>query len=236
MVEEGLDVVRLNYSHDSHEGHAKRVKAVRRISKAQKKAMAVIADLQGPKIRLERFANGPILLDEGDDFVIDADLGVNAGDENHVGVTYKALAKDVKKGDNLLVDDGRIILQVEKIDGNAIETVVLLGGELSNNKGINLQGGGLSAKSLTRKDRADLKHAISVGADYIAVSFPRSAKDIEDARRLIKKEGANTGIIAKIERAEAVTNAKEIIMASDGIMIARGDLGGEIGDSCLPPV
>lgn len=236
MVEEGLDVVRLNYSHDSHEGHAKRVKSVRRISRAQKKAMAVIADLQGPKIRLERFANGPIFLDEGDDFVIDADLSTNAGDENHVGVTYKALAKDVKKGDNLLVDDGRIILQVEKIDGNAIETVVLLGGTLSNNKGINLQGGGLSAKSLTRKDRADLKHALSIGADYIAVSFPRSAKDIEDARRLIKKEGASTGIIAKIERAEAVENAEEIIMASDGIMIARGDLGVEIGDSRLPPV
>ena len=236
MVAEGLDVVRLNYSHDSHEGHAKRVRSVRRISKGQKKAMAVIADLQGPKIRLERFANGPIFLEEGDDFVIDADLSTNAGDENHVGVTYKALAKDVKRGDNLLVDDGRIILQVEKIDGNAIETVVLLGGELSNNKGINLQGGGLSAKSLTRKDRADLKHALSIGADYIAVSFPRSAKDIEDARRLIKKEGASAGIIAKIERAEAVDNAEEIIMASDGIMIARGDLGVEIGDSRLPPV
>ncbi len=236
LIDGGLDGARLNYSHGAREEHAKRARAVRRAAKALNREVAIIADLQGPKIRIERFRNGPIELEEGDDFIIDADLAPNAGDETHVGVTYKGLAGDVKAGDTLLVDDGRIMLQVERIDGNAIETVVLLGGTLSDSKGVNRQGGGLSAKALTRKDRLDLKHAIEIGADYIAVSFPRSAQDIEDARRLVHKAGGHAGIIAKIERAEAVDNAEEIIRAADGIMIARGDLGVEIGDSRLPPV
>lgn len=236
LIGAGLDGARLNYSHGTREDHAKRARSVRRAAKALNREVAIMADLQGPKIRIERFRNGPIELEEGDDFIIDADLAANAGDETHVGVTYKALPSDVEVGDTLLVDDGRIMLQVEKIDGNAIETVVLLGGTLSDNKGVNRQGGGLSAKALTHKDRLDLKHAVDLGVDYIAVSFPRSAKDIEDARRLVEKAGARTAIIAKIERAEAIDNAEEIIRAADGIMIARGDLGVEIGDSRLPPV
>jgi pyruvate kinase len=236
LVAAGLDGARLNYSHGSRADHAKRARALRRAAKAERREIALIADLQGPKIRLERFRNGPIRLEEGDEFVIDADLNVNAGDEQHVGVTYKALPRDVQRGDTLLVDDGRIILQVENVDGNAIETVVLLGGTLSDNKGINREGGGLSAKALTHKDRLDLKHAVEIGADYIAVSFPRTAKDIEDAKRLVEKAGSNAGIIAKIERAEALDHAEEIVRAADGIMIARGDLGVEIGDSRLPPV
>ena len=236
IITAGLDAARLNYSHGTRSDHAKRALALRRAAKGQRCEVALIADLQGPKIRLERFRNGPIHLDEGDEFIIDADLKANAGDEHHVGVTYKALPRDVRDGDTLLVDDGRIILKVEHIDGNAIETVVLLGGELSDNKGVNREGGGLSAKALTHKDRLDLKHAVGIGADYIAVSFPRTAKDIHDARRLLDKAGSNAGIIAKIERAEAIDNAEEIIRAADGIMIARGDLGVEIGDSRLPPV
>jgi pyruvate kinase len=236
LIEAGLDAARLNYSHGSREDHAKRARAVRRVAKQQNREIALIADLQGPKIRLEKFRDGPIELDVGDEFVIDADLASNAGDEHHVGVTYKALPRDVRAGDTLLVDDGRVILKVEKIDGNAIETVVLLGGQLSDNKGVNREGGGLSAKALTHKDRLDLKHAVEIGADYIAVSFPRTAQDIHDARRLLTKAGSKAGIIAKIERAEAVEHAEEIILAADGIMIARGDLGVEIGDSRLPPV
>jgi len=236
LIAEGLDGARLNYSHGSREEHAKRARALRRAAKAAHREITLIADLQGPKIRLERFSNGAIRLEEGDDFVIDADLNANAGDEHHVGVTYKGLAQDVKRGDTLLVDDGRIMLQVENVDGNAIETVVLLGGELSNNKGINREGGGLSAKALTHKDRLDIKHAVDIGADYIAVSFPRTAKDIDDARRLVEKAGGTAGIIAKIERAEALEHAEEIMLAADGIMIARGDLGVEIGDARLPPV
>ncbi|MDA0823116.1 MAG: pyruvate kinase [Proteobacteria bacterium] len=236
LIEAGLDAARLNYSHGSREDHAKRARAVRRVAKQQNREIALIADLQGPKIRLEKFRDGPIQLDVGDEFVIDADLASNAGDEHHVGVTYKALPRDVRAGDTLLVDDGRVILKVEKIDGNAIETVVLLGGQLSDNKGVNREGGGLSAKALTHKDRLDLKHAVEIGADYIAVSFPRTAQDIHDARRLLTKAGSKAGIIAKIERAEAVEHAEEIILAADGIMIARGDLGVEIGDSRLPPV
>ena len=236
LIAAGLDGARLNYSHGSRDAHAKRARALRRAAKSECREVALIADLQGPKIRIQGFRNGPIQLEEGDDFIIDADLQTNAGDEHHVGVTYKALPRDVNRGDTLLVDDGRIMLQVENIDGNAIETVVLLGGELSDNKGINREGGGLSAKALTHKDRLDLRHAVEFGADYIAISFPRTAKDIEDARRLVEKAGGSAGIIAKIERAEAIDHAEEIIEAADGIMIARGDLGVEIGDSRLPPV
>ena len=236
LIEAGLDAARLNYSHGARKDHLRRARAVRRAAKSLRREIAIIADLQGPKIRIERFRDGPIELEEGDEFIIDADLAPGAGDEHHVGVTYKALPRDVRRGDTLLIDDGRIMLQVEKVDGNAIETVVLLGGPLSDNKGVNRQGGGLSAKALTAKDRLDLKHAVDLGVDYVAVSFPRSAKDIEDARRLVEKNGGHAGIIAKIERTEALENAEEIILAADGIMIARGDLGVEIGDSRLPPV
>ncbi|MCP5145490.1 MAG: pyruvate kinase [Gammaproteobacteria bacterium] len=236
MIEAGVDVVRVNYSHDTQESHARRIATVRKIAKKLGREIAIMADLQGPKIRLEGFRHGPIELEEGDDFVIDATLAPDGGDERHVGVTYKDLPGDVKPGDTLLVDDGRIMLQVDRVRGPCIETVVMIGGELSNHKGINRQGGGLSAKALTRKDRADLRHALEQGVDYIAVSFPRSGEDIDTARKLIQKADSTAAIIAKIERAEAVENAEEIIRAADGVMIARGDLGVEIGEPALPPV
>ncbi len=236
MVRAGLNVARLNYSHGSRDDQAARMALLRERAEARKVHVGVLADLQGPKIRIGRFRNGPIHLEKGDEFTIDAALPLDEGDECHVGVTYKDLPHDVKSGDTLLIDDGRIIMQVERVKGHAIECVVLLGGELSDSKGINKEGGGLSARALTGKDRNDLKHAVELGVDYIAVSFPRNAGDILAARRLIDKAGGRCGVIAKIERTEALENITEILEVSDGIMIARGDLGVEIGDASLPPV
>ncbi len=236
LIMAGADTVRLNYSHGTQEDQAKRVEQVFALTKKTGRHIGIMADLQGPKIRIASFKEGYVVLEEGDEFTLDTSLKVNDGDENQVGVTYKNLVKDVKKGDNLLLDDGRIILQVDHIRQTRIKCVVLLGGYLSNNKGLNKEGGGLSAKALTAKDRRDLRHAIQLGVDFIAISFPRDAADVEAARRLIKKEGGECRIIAKIERAEAIENEDEIIQASDAIMIARGDLGVEIGDASLPPV
>jgi pyruvate kinase len=236
LIDSGLDAARLNYSHGTHAEHAARFHAVRKLGKARQRELAIIADLQGPKIRIERFRSGAITLSPGQEFILDTKLKADAGDETRVGVTYKALNADVHAGDTLLLDDGRIVLKVRKIAGSAIHTVVVTGGPLSNHKGLNREGGGLSATALTAKDRKDLAHALTLGADYIAVSFPRDARDIHAARRLIKKAGGTAGIIAKIERAEALQHIDEIIEASDGIMVARGDLGVEIGDSRLPPV
>ena len=236
LIMGGADTVRLNYSHGTHEDQAKRVEQIYDLTKKTGRHIGIMADLQGPKIRISTFREGYVVLEEGDEFTLDTSLKVNEGDENQVGVTYKNLTKDVKKGNNLLLDDGRIILQVESIRDTRIKCVVLLGGYLSNNKGLNKEGGGLSAKALTAKDRRDLRHAIQLGVDFIAISFPRDASDVEAARRLIKKEGGECRIIAKIERAEAIENEDEIIEASDAIMIARGDLGVEIGDASLPPV
>ena len=236
LIEVGLDAVRLNYSHGAHADHAMRLERVRHAAHAAGRELAVIADLQGPKIRIARFRAGKVMLQQGQAFVLDTGLKADAGDEQRVGVTYKALAKDVKAGDTLLLDDGRIVLKVRKVVGTEIRTEVIAGGMLSNNKGLNREGGGLTAKALTTKDRKDLVHALALGADYIAISFPRDANDIHVARRLITKAGGKAGIIAKIERAEALDHIAEIIDAADGIMVARGDLGVEIGDSRLPPV
>jgi pyruvate kinase len=236
MIGNGVDLVRLNYSHGSQDSHAARVEQVRRVTRRLGREVGIIADLQGPKIRLQRFKDGAVELAEGDHFIIDAKLKASAGDHTRVGVTYKALPEDVKKGDTLLIDDGRIVLGVERVKGSAVHTTVIVGGTLSDSKGVNRAGGGLSAKALTAKDRADLKHAIALSVDYIAVSFPRSAEDIDAARRLVKRAGGNSRIIAKLERAEAVEEAESIIRASDAIMVARGDLGVEIGDAALPPV
>ncbi|MFK8067361.1 MAG: pyruvate kinase [Gammaproteobacteria bacterium] len=236
LILAGVDTVRLNYSHGTHEDQEKRVKQVFEVTQKMGRHIGIMADLQGPKIRIASFKEGFVVLDEGDEFDLDSALKEDAGDEHQVGLTYKNLVNDVKKGDNLLLDDGRIILQVERIRDTRIKCIVLLGGRLSNNKGLNKEGGGLSAKALTTKDRRDLRHAISLGVDFIALSFPRDAKDVEGARRLIKKEGGECRIIAKMERAEAIENETEIIEAADAIMIARGDLGVEIGDAALPPV
>ena len=236
LIESGLDAARLNYSHGTHEEHAARLAQVRQIAQAQQREVAIIADLQGPKIRIARFKQGRVELKVGQAFTLDTALAADAGDAQKVGVTFKALARDVRKGNTLLLDDGRIVLKVQRVTGSAIITTVVVGGSLSNNKGLNREGGGLSATALTSKDRKDLVHALALGVDYIAVSFPRDANDIRAARRLIRRAGGDAGIIAKIERAEALQHIDEIIEAADGIMVARGDLGVEIGDSRLPPV
>lgn len=236
MLYAGVDLFRVNYSHQSHADHERRVKEIRKVSASLDIEVGIICDLQGPKIRIEKFAGGKIMLEEGDSFTIDANMDADDGNNDQVGVTYKALAEDVKVGDKLLVDDGKLVFKIKEITGRQVKCEVLLGGELSNSKGINLQGGGLSAAALTEKDREDLKHGVKIGADYFAVSFARMAEDILEARRLLEVEGSNASIIAKIERAEALENAESIIEASDAIMIARGDLGVEIGDAALPPV
>jgi pyruvate kinase len=196
----------------------------------------VLADLQGPKIRTDRFAEGRVILEEGARFVLDAAWPANEGNAERVGITYKELPNDVVKGDNLLLDDGKIVLEVLDISGGEIICRVLVGGELSNNKGINRLGGGLSAAAITDKDRADIQVAAAIAADYVAVSFPRNAADINEARELLRAAGGHGAIVAKIERAESLAGIEDIIAATDVVMIARGDLGVEIGDAELPGV
>jgi len=236
LFDAGVDVFRLNYSHQTHKHHEQRVKKIRELSLQLKRAVGVIADLQGPKIRIEHFNEGKVQLREGATFTIDTDLPENGGNEKHVGVSYKNLPRDVRAGDTLLVDDGRIVLRVKDVQNHEVGCEVIAGGELSDNKGINLQGGGLSADTLTEKDKLDLNHAVKIGADFIAVSFPRCVDDIHMARKILDELDSPARIIAKIERAEALDNIDTIIEASDAIMIARGDLGVEIGDARLPPV
>ncbi len=236
MIEAGVDVVRVNFSHDKPEQQRLRAETVLNRARAYGRQIGVLADLQGPKIRIERFKDGKITLQEGDKFTLDARCKQDEGTQQRVGISYKELVQDVRRGDNLLLDDGRIVLWVEQVEGAEIRCRVVVGGELFNNKGINRQGGGLSAPALTDKDRADIKTAAAMQADYLAVSFPRTAEDIHEARRLFHAAGGTGGIVAKIERAEALNCLEEIIEASDVVMIARGDLGVEIGDAALPPV
>lgn len=236
MIQRGLDVVRINFSHGDAKEHTGRVEQVRKIAKEQGRTVAILGDLQGPKIRVERFKNYSVELYDGDEFTLDGDLGKHDGDQHAVGLTYKALAKDVNKDDVLVLDDGNIVLKVQKIKESRIKTKVLVGGTLSDNKGINLQGGGLSAGSLTDKDKQDIKLAAKLDVDFLAVSFVRTAQDVEDARTLYKAEGKSASIVSKIERKEAIDNIDEIVRASDVVMIARGDLGVEIGDANLPGV
>ncbi len=236
MIQAGVDVVRVNFSHGSPEEHLRRAEQVRNRARAHGRQVGVFADLQGPKIRIEKFKQGKVDLEEGARFVLDADLPSDAGTQERVGIAYKALTDDVTRGDTLLLDDGAVVLWVEEVSGSEIVTRVVVGGILSNNKGINRQGGGLSAQAITEKDRADIKVAAEMQADYIAVSFPRHAADIHEARELLYTAGGHGGIVAKIERAEAMQALEEIIEATDVVMIARGDLGVEIGDAELPAV
>ena len=236
LIAAGVDVFRLNYSHQTHNHHEKRMKEIRRLSLEYKHAVAVIADLQGPKIRIENFKSGKIQLKEGGNFKINTKLSSDSGDESQVGISYKQLANDLKVNDRLLIDDGRIVLGVLSIDNYIIDCEVITGGELTNSKGINLQGGGLSADALTNKDIEDMKHAAKIEVDFVAISFPRDAKDIKKARKMMKDCNCNAQIIAKIERADALNHIEEIIKESDVIMIARGDLGVEVGDAALPPI
>jgi len=232
MITAGVNVVRLNFSHGNAEDHVKRAEIVRNIALKLGRPVGVLCDLQGPKIRIGRFELGKITLKTGDIFILDADCEL--GDQYHVGLDYKALPQEVVENAILLLDDGRITMQINRVKGNQIHCVVLSGGVLSNNKGINLQGGGLSADALTKKDREDIKTAVALDADYIAISFPKSALDVELARTLVRKAGGTASIIAKIERAEAIDDLEAIIDASDAIMVARGDLGVEVGDAAVP--
>ena len=236
MVAAGLNVARLNMSHDTYERQRKRVERVRTVAKAMKHPLGVLIDLQGPKIRVGRFEGDQIQLTQGDTFCIDLDCPLDSGNHERVGCTYAYLADDLMPGDQLVLDDGAIELEVTEIYGRSIKCSVLLGGKLSNSKGINKRGGGLSAPALTDKDKADIAFAAEMQADYLAVSFVRSPDDVHLARQLFVQAGGKGGIVAKIERAEALEHATDITKASDVIMVARGDLGVEIGDAELPAV
>ncbi|MDE3140687.1 MAG: pyruvate kinase [Pseudomonadota bacterium] len=230
----GVDVVRLNLSHGQPEDHRRRAAAVRAWAAASGREIGILADLQGPKIRVERFANGPVRLQEGMPFVLDCRLDAPPGDAARVGVSYTGLPRDVLPGDVLLLDDGLIALDVREVVGAEVRCTVKVGGVLSDRKGLNRQGGGLSVDALSDKDRADIRLAASMEADFLAVSFVRSAADIEEARRLLHEAGGDAWLVAKIERADAIPVLDEIIDASDAVMVARGDLGVEIGDAELP--
>ena len=237
MIAAGVNVVRLNFSHGKAADHTQRAELVRAASQRAGREVAVMADLQGPKIRVGTFAEGRVMLEPGQPFVLDG-ARKQPGDVQGVGLDYKELPRDVRPGDTLLLNDGLIVLTVDAVKGEAVHTTVKLGGELSNNKGINKQGGGLTAPALTAKDMEDIKTAMALRADYVAVSFPKSATDMEMARQLCHVAGAEWGhkpqLIAKIERAEAIPRLAEILAASDGIMVARGDLAVEVGNAAVP--
>ncbi len=236
MMQAGLDVVRLNFSHGTADDHRQRAEMVREAARKVGREIAIMADLQGPKIRVGKFENGKTTLNPGQPFILDATCEL--GNDERVGLDYKDLPRDLKTGDVLLLNDGLIVLTVERVLGDEIHTIVKVGGELSNNKGINRQGGGLSAPALTAKDMEDIRTAMSLGADMVAVSFPKNATDMEMARQLANIAGAPYGIkpkmIAKIERAEAIPALQDILDASDGIMVARGDLAVEVGNAAVP--
>ncbi len=236
LLRGGVNTVRLNFSHGSADDHRRRAAEVRECARQLGIAVAVLGDLQGPKIRIARFQQERIRLNPGDRFTLDGALDSQAGDQQQVGLDYRDLPQDCVPGDTLLLDDGRVQLNVLTVEGSKVVTEVLIGGTLSNNKGINKQGGGLSAAALTDKDRRDIQVAAEIDMDYVAVSFPRSGNDLREARALLDAAGSSAEIIAKVERAETVASPEaldEIIQACDGVMVARGDLGVEIGDAEL---
>lgn len=236
IIEAGVNVVRMNFSHGSAEDHINRAERVRAVAKAQNRYVAILGDLQGPKIRVARFKDTKIHLALGNKFILDAELGRDEGDQNQVGIDYKKLPQDVSNGDILLLDDGRVQLKVESVEGAKVFTEVVVAGPLSNNKGINRQGGGLTAPALTNKDKEDIKTAAKIGVDYLAISFPRNGEDMNYARSLASEAGFEPKLVAKVERAETVATDEaidDIVLASDVIMVARGDLGVEIGDAEL---
>ncbi|WP_148863114.1 pyruvate kinase [Marinobacter fonticola] len=236
IIAAGVDVTRLNFSHGSAEDHMERARRVREAAEAQGRFVALLADLQGPKLRIARFTDNKITVQAGQTFVLDAAMDKEAGTEERVGIDYEQLIRDVVPGDILVLDDGRIEMEVEHVDDHSISSRVLIGGPLSNNKGLNKRGGGLSADALTAKDKQDIKTAAALGADYVAVSFVRTADDMHTARALLREAGSQAALIAKIERAELAHNTDQldaVIEASDAVMVARGDLAVEIGDAEL---
>ena len=234
LLRAGVDAVRINYSHGTQDDQARRIAQVREAAAELQRDIGILADLQGPKIRVERFRDGPVTLERGARFVLDTAHPADAGDVTIVGCAYRELPDDVAPGDALLLNDGAIRLTVTRVDGTRIETEVVIGGVLSDRKGINKAGGGLSAAALTDKDLADLAHAAALEVDFVAVSFPRNGEDMREARKLLDAAGSRAALVAKIERAEALLALDSIIEASDALMIARGDLGVEIGDAELP--
>lgn len=236
LILAGANVVRLNFSHGTHEDHKKRIEDVRQIAKKHNLVVGILGDLQGPKIRIASFKNKKVVLEAGDQFVLDAQADPKGGTKECVGIDYKELPQDVQAGDMLLLNDGLIELSVNKVQGPKIHCTVDVGGVLSDHKGINRKGGGLSAKALTEKDKKDLAFVVSMNVDYIAISFPRDKRDVLECKALIAQCKGSAAVISKIERIEAVENIDEIIEASDGIMVARGDLAVEIGNSEVPLV
>lgn len=232
LIAAGVDVLRLNFSHGTAQGHIECARMIREIASERHCSVAILCDLQGPKIRIGRFETGKIVLNKGDAFILDANCEI--GNQQRVGLDYKTLPHEVSAGTVLLLDDGRMVMQVVKVEGSEIFCTLMTSGTLSNHKGINKQGGGLAAEALTDKDREDIQSAVLLGADFVAVSFPRSAADIYLARQLIVSAGGHAHVIAKIERAEAISALDEIVEASDCVMVARGDLGVEVGEALVP--
>lgn len=236
LIQTGVNCVRLNFSHGTHEQHQKRIELVRDTAKKLNKIVGILGDLQGPKIRIAKFVHEKITLHAGDHFILDASMDSTAGTQEAVGIDYKELPNDLIPGNILLLNDGLLRFRVEKVEGPCVICFVEQGGILSNHKGINKKGGGLTAKALTEKDLSDLQFAVKMNLDYLAISFPRNADDMHEARRLIREAKGDAAIIAKIERTEAVEHLDEMIIASDGVMVARGDLAVEIGDAEVPMV
>lgn len=233
IIRAGVDVVRMNFSHGSAADHMKRAEIVRSAAAAAGRTVGILADLQGPKIRVRKFENDKIILNQGDTFILDAEWP-NLGNQERVGLDYKELPNDVVRGDVLLLNDGMLEFDVVEVKDSEVICCVVRGGVLSNNKGINRKGGGLTAPALTEKDKEDIKTAALIEADYLAVSFPRCADDMKLARLLMQAAGGKSLLMAKIERAEAIPVLSEIIEASDAIMVARGDLSVEVGDAAVP--
>ncbi|MES0372548.1 MAG: pyruvate kinase [Mariprofundaceae bacterium] len=238
LIGAGVNVVRLNFSHGTPEEHRTRAENTRVAAKKHGVIVGILADMQGPKIRIGKYKTGKTFLESGQKYIIDGDLDLDAGDDERVGLTYKELIGDVESGARLLLNDGLIVMDVDEVKGQEIHCTVIVGGVLSNNKGINRAGGGLSAAALTEKDKEDIKTACAIGVDYIAISFPRHGADMDYARSLVEAEGSKAGLVAKVERAEAVEpdNLKSIMESSDAVMVARGDLGVEVGDAAVPPI
>jgi pyruvate kinase len=234
LIEAGADIFRINLSHGSHEEQFARASLVREVARKVKREVAILADLRGPKIRIEKFVDDSVELNAGDVFTLDASEEPALGDRTRVGVAYKGLAGDVSPGDLLLLDDGLLTMRVIETRATDIICEVESGGVLGNRKGINVQGGGLSLPGIASHDIEDIPRAAAMGADYLAVSFPRNADDMNDARSRLREAGSDARLVAKVERTEAIQNLDEIIMASDAVLIARGDLGVEIGDAELP--
>lgn len=234
LIRAGCDVVRINFSHGDPETHARRIRLVRSIARELDTDIAVMADLSGPKIRIDRFREGYVDLEIGQQFTLVAEDPAPPGDQHQVGVAYLGLVDDVAPGSELLLDDGLMALRVERVDGTRIVCEVLTRGRLSDRKGLNLRGGGLSLPGISEADEHDIRRAAEWQVDYLAVSFPRAAEDIERARELLRAAGGEAWLVAKIERTEAIENLDAILEATDAVLVARGDLGVEIGEAELP--